>query len=96
MSPEAENMFVEDIAPRVRIASRCLPQVGADDADELHADGIAIAAEMLTSAEKRGKEVTAGNIAWYVKNSSLWAAEADMGDAQTRSARLRSSMTGAA
>ena len=67
MSPEAETMLVEDIAPRVRIASRCLPQVGADDADELYADGMAMAAEMLTSAERRGKEVTAGNIAWYVR-----------------------------
>jgi hypothetical protein len=65
MSPLAECLLVEQIAPRLRATSRCLPQVGADDADELYADGIAMAAQMLDSAEKRGKKVTAGNIAWY-------------------------------
>jgi len=58
-------MLVEQIAPRLRATSRCLPQVGADDAEELYQDGLAIAAQMLDSAEKKGKKVTAGNIAWY-------------------------------
>jgi hypothetical protein len=65
MSPEAGCLLVEHIAPRLRITSRCLPQVGADDADELYQDGLAIAARMLDSAERNNKKVTAGNIAWY-------------------------------
>ena len=65
MSPLAECLLVEQIAPRLRATSRCLPQVGADDAEEMYADGMAMAAAMLDSAEKRGKKVTAGNIAWY-------------------------------
>ena len=56
---------MEQIAPRLRVTSRCLPQVGANAAEELYQDGIAIAAQMLDSAERRGKKVTAGNIAWY-------------------------------
>ena len=56
---------MEQIAPRLRVTSRCLPQVGADDADELYQDGLAIAAKTLDSAERNGKQVTAGNIAWY-------------------------------
>ena len=65
LSPEAGCLLMEQIAPRLRVTSRCLPQVGADDADELYQDGIAIAARMLDSAERKGKKVTAGNIAWY-------------------------------
>ena len=65
LSPEAGCLLLEQIAPRLRVTSRCLPQVGADDADELYQDGLAIAAKMLDSAEKKGKQVTAGNIAWY-------------------------------
>ena len=65
MSPQAGYLLVEQIAPRLRITSRCLPQVGADDADELYQDGVAIAAKMLDSAERKGKKVTAGNIAYY-------------------------------
>ena len=65
MSPEAGCLLINQIAPRLRATSRCLPQVGADDAEELYQDGLAIAAQMLDSAERKGKEVTAGNIAWY-------------------------------
>ena len=69
MTHQAGELLVNEIAPRLRITSRCLPQVGADDADELYQDGLAIAAGMLESAERNGKQagrdVTAGNIAWY-------------------------------
>jgi len=69
MSPQAGQMLVEEVAPRLRAASRCLPQVGADDAEETYQDSLAIAATMLDAAERNGKEpgvsVTAGNIAWY-------------------------------
>ena len=65
MSPDAGCMLTEHIAPRIRATSRCLPQIGADDAEEMYQDGLAIAAKMLDAAEKNGKQVTAGNIAWY-------------------------------
>jgi hypothetical protein len=65
MSPQAGTMLVQEVAPRLRTTTRHLPQVGADDAGELYADGIAIAAGMLDSAERKGKAVTAGNIAYY-------------------------------
>jgi hypothetical protein len=65
MSPQAGYMLEEHIAPRIRATSRCLPQIGADDAEEMYQDGLAIAAKMLDNAEKNGKQVTAGNIAWY-------------------------------
>ena len=65
MSPQAGCLLLEQIAPRLRVTSRCLPQVGVDDADELYQDGIAIAAKMLDSAERKGKKVTASNIAYY-------------------------------
>lgn len=69
MSPQAGQMLVEEIAPRLRVTSRCLPQVGADDTEEIYQDSLAIAAGMLESAEcngkQLGKDVTGGNIAWY-------------------------------
>jgi hypothetical protein len=59
-------MLVHDIAPRIRYSvSNSVPQVGADDIGELVQDGIAIAAALLTSAERRGKKVSAGNISYY-------------------------------
>jgi hypothetical protein len=42
-----------------------VPQVGADDIGELVQDGIAIAAALLSSAEARGKKVSAGNVSYY-------------------------------
>ena len=71
MTPHAGWMLVEQIAPRIRAASRCLPQVGADDPEELFQDGLAIAAQMLDSAERKGKEVSASNIAWYATRHLL-------------------------
>ena len=65
MSPQAGMMLVDEIAPRLRISTRKLSKVGADDHDELYADGIAIAAGMLASAERRGKEVPPASVAEY-------------------------------
>ena len=39
--------------------------VGCEDLAELVQDGTAIAAKMLHSAEAQGKQVSAGNIAYY-------------------------------
>jgi len=39
--------------------------VGAEDDEELLQDGIAMAAHLMDGLERRGKSVTAGNIAYY-------------------------------
>jgi hypothetical protein len=39
--------------------------VGAEDAEELLQDALAVAAKMLHDLEERGKEVTPGNVAYY-------------------------------
>jgi hypothetical protein len=71
MTPHAGWMLVEEIAPRIKAASRCLPLVGADDPEELYQDGLAIAAQMLDSAEQKGKEVSASSVAWYATRHLL-------------------------
>jgi hypothetical protein len=58
-------MLVQEIAPRIRGSLSHAAQVGADDPAELAQDGIAIAATLLASAEARGKEISAGNVAFY-------------------------------
>jgi hypothetical protein len=66
MSPKAAEMLVHDIAPRIRRSvANSVSQVGADDIGELEQDGIAIAAALLASAERRGKKVSAGNVNYY-------------------------------
>ena len=66
MSPQAGYLLQEEVVPRLRSAVphavRC---VGCEDAQELVQDGTAMAARMLDSAERAGKQVTPGNIAYY-------------------------------
>jgi hypothetical protein len=65
MTPENEQMLVQEIAPRIRGSLRNAAQIGADDNDELAQDGVAIAASMLASIEARGKSVSPGNVAYF-------------------------------
>ena len=66
MSPQAGEMLVQEIAPRIRNSlASSVAQVGADDRDELCQDGIAIATSLLASAEAHGKSISAGNVAFY-------------------------------
>jgi len=66
MSPQAGELLVQEIAPRIRSSlSHCVSQVGPDDLGELVQDTIATAAQLLHSVETRGKKVTAGNISYY-------------------------------
>jgi hypothetical protein len=51
MSPEAGCPLLEQGAPRLRANISHLPQVGADDHEELYQDGLAIAAQMLQQQE---------------------------------------------
>ena len=93
MSPQAGCLLIyRTDRPRLRITSRCLPQVGADDADELYQDGIAIAARMLDSAERNGKKVTAATSRITLANSWPAAAAAPTADGRMQSVRRRSWM----
>jgi hypothetical protein len=67
MSPQTAQLLVQEIIPRIRNSvSNSVPFVGADDHGELVQDGLTLAATLLTSAEARGKKVSAGNISYYV------------------------------
>lgn len=66
MSPQAGQILVEKIAPRIRAAVPwCAKPVGAEDHEELVQDCIAMAAQLLHRVEEVGKVVTPGNIAYY-------------------------------
>jgi len=66
MSPQAGIVLMEEIAPRLRSAiPQCVRAVGCEDGEELYQDGLAMAAHMLDGLEKRGKQVTPGNVAYY-------------------------------
>jgi len=66
MSPENEYLLLHDVGPRLRSAIRiAVAHVGSEDDAELLQDGILMAAKILTSATRKGKRVTAGNVAYY-------------------------------
>jgi hypothetical protein len=57
---------MEQVAPRLKgMLPRSKP-VGSEDAEELFQDGLALAAKMLHDLEQRGKQVTPGNVAYYI------------------------------
>ena len=67
MSPQSGTMLLEQIAPRLRSAiPKVVRTVGCEDQEELVQDAMVVAAQMLHRLEKSGKQVTAGNIAYYV------------------------------
>ena len=66
MNCETETLLLQEVAPRLRAAiPKTVPMVGPDDPDELLQDGLAIAVGLLQSAQRAGKKVSAGNIAYY-------------------------------
>ncbi|MEI6337285.1 MAG: hypothetical protein WCQ57_01720 [Verrucomicrobiota bacterium] len=65
MSPKAGFVLLDQIEPRLRATVPYIRGVGAEDAEELMQDALAVAAKMLHDLEERGKEVTPGNIAYY-------------------------------
>jgi hypothetical protein len=66
MNCETETLLLQEVQPRLRTAiPKAVPIVGADDIDELVQDGVAIAIGLLQSAQRAGKKVTAGNLAYY-------------------------------
>jgi len=56
---------MEEIAPRLKAVVPHIKPVGAEDAEELFQDALAVAAKMLHDLEQRGKSVTPGNVAFY-------------------------------
>jgi hypothetical protein len=65
MSPEAGELLMGKIAPRLRSAIPKVYPVGAEDEEELVQDALVTAAQMLDAVERNGKTVTPGNIAFY-------------------------------
>ena len=66
MSPENEYLLLHDVVPRLRSAIRiAVAHVGTEDDTELLQDGTVMAAKILSSATRKGKHVTAGNVAFY-------------------------------
>ncbi len=66
MSPQAGDLLIEHIAPRLRSAiPKVVKPVGCEDTEELVQDAIVLAAQMLDAVERNGKTVTPGNIAYY-------------------------------
>lgn len=66
MSPHTGELLVQEVAPRIRSAvPHAVRSVGCEDQEEIVQDTIAIAARLYDNAEKAGKQVTPGNIAYY-------------------------------
>jgi hypothetical protein len=66
MSPQAGFVLQDQVVPRLRSAiPNVVHCVGAEDAQELIQDSIAMAAKLMHNVEAAGKTVTPGNIAYY-------------------------------
>ena len=66
MSSHVDNVLIDEIVPRLRhMIPHQVSFVGAEDAEEVLQDATLIAARLLASARANGKQVTAGNVAYY-------------------------------
>jgi DNA-binding CsgD family transcriptional regulator len=66
MSPQAGWILQEQVVPRLRASiPRNVNCVGAEDTEELIADGTLMAAKLMDRAEKQGKSFTPGNVAYF-------------------------------
>ena len=65
MSPEAGVCLMEQIAPRLKAAVHGIKPVGCEDKEELYQDGLCMAARLLESNERQGKQVPASSVAFY-------------------------------
>ena len=67
MSPTAGMLLLNRIMPLIAaaIARGLVKPVGCEDKEELIAEGRALAAQSLESAERRGKAVPASSVAYY-------------------------------
>lgn len=66
MPPETGALLLHEVVPRIRAAvPRSVRTVGSEDHEELIQDTICMAARLYENAERAGKQVTPGNIAYY-------------------------------
>ena len=66
MSSHADTVLIDEIVPRLRhMIPHHVSFVGAEDAEEVLQDATLMAARLLARARANGKQVTAGNIAFY-------------------------------
>ena len=66
MSPSENEVLLTQIVPRLRSAiPRSVRCIGSEDHEELLQDGTAMAAKILLNANRNGKSVSAGNVAYY-------------------------------
>ena len=65
MSPQMEDMLVNDVVPRLRAAARSIQKVGHEDDEEIVQDCTLMAARTMDSAEKAGQKFGGSNIAYY-------------------------------
>ena len=57
---------MEQIAPRLKAAVPYIKPVGSEDKEELYQDGLCMAAKLLDSNERNGKQVSPSSVAYYV------------------------------
>lgn len=71
MSPRAGMMLLDRVRPIIRatLARGAVKTVGCEDLSELEADGMAMAANMIESAEQAGKDVSPNSVAYYALQS---------------------------
>lgn len=65
MSPMIGQMLLKEVMPRLRSVVRTIPKIGCEDDEEVIQDATLMAARMMDSAERAGKQFTAGNMAYY-------------------------------
>lgn len=71
MTITAGLMLLREISPLIQaaIARGAVKTIGAEDPEELAAEGVAMAARCLDSAERKGKVVAPNSLAYYAIQS---------------------------
>jgi len=59
-------MLLQEVAPRLKAVIPHIQTIGGEDTEELYQDSLCVAAKMLHDLEARGKQVTPGNVCYYV------------------------------
>jgi hypothetical protein len=66
MSPQASEMLMREVEPRIRSSAHSFVPIGSDDREEQCQDAVVTAAQLLHSVEARVKQgVSAGNVAYF-------------------------------
>lgn len=70
MSPQNDDMLVNEVVPRLRSIARSVPKFGCEDDEEIVQDATLVAARMMDSAEKAGNTFTGSNVAYYAARAA--------------------------